>query len=330
MNLSLVGLPKVPITGPIRHDGSMADSPHLPSELEPDQHEHGLATGDITELAAAITRAWLVFEEGVRTDVDLSAESRKQGWSGRDLVARLGEWEFGRTIQDMLADAHDGDADFYDADDLDEHVRARTADLPDEEVLESISRARRTTEDWLVSDGPETWGLVHTSSPLGPLPVLTVMNAMTYQLAVAALDLEQCGLTPDDELMRIGLAALIDTTGALAARKHVTGSFTAVTPGLIVGSGAHGGHWRTAVLEEDPQRGPGVVAPARTILDVTSGRANVPHLYRSGALHVRDLTGLIRLAPVLEGVPGIPPLGAVGRALSVVDAVGGLFGRLRR
>ena len=125
----------------------MADSPHLPSELEPDQHEHGLATGDITELAAAITRAWLVFEEGVRTDVDLSAESRKQGWSGRDLVARLGEWEFGRTIQDMLADAHDGDADFYDADDLDEHVRARTADLPDEEVLESISRARRTTDN---------------------------------------------------------------------------------------------------------------------------------------------------------------------------------------
>ena len=37
------------------------------------------------------------------------------------------------------------------------------------------------------------------------------------------------------------------------------------------------------------------------------------------------------LAPVLDGIPGIPPLGRVGRALSVVDAaVGGLLGRFRR
>ena len=66
------------------------------------------------------------------------------------------------------------------------------------------------------------------------------------------------------------------------------------------------------------------------VIDVTSGRANVAHLYRTGALHVRDLDGLVRLAPVLDGVPGLPPLGAVGRALTVVDAVGGLFGRFRR
>jgi hypothetical protein len=155
------------------------------------------------------------------------------------------------------------------------------------------------------------------------------MNAMTFQLAVATLDLEPCGITPPEELMHIGLAALIDTTGALAGRKHITGSFTAVTPDLIVASGARGGHWHTALLDEDPDHGPGVVAPARTILNVTSGRANVPHLYRTGELHVRDLAGLLRMAPVLEGVPGVPPLGAVGRAMSVVDAVGGLFGRLR-
>ena len=70
--------------------------------------------------------------------------------------------------------------------------------------------------------------------------------------------------------------------------------------------------------------------------DAPPGRYELPrrsedaHLYRTGELHVRDLTGLIRLAPVLDGVPGIPPLGAVGRALSVVDAVGGLLGRFRR
>lgn len=308
----------------------MADSHPLPPALEPDPHEHGLASGDHEELTAAINRAWELFEEVIRTEADLSVESRKPGWTGRDLVSRLGEWEFGRTIDDMLAEAHDGDADYYDADALDEAVRARTADLPEAEVLDALSAARSTTADWLASEGPGVWGLVHTSSPLGPLPVLTVMSAMTYQLAVATLDLEPCGVTPPDELMHIGLAALIDTTGALAARKHATGSFTAVTPELIVGSGARGGHWRTAVLEEDPLHGPGVEAQARVVLDVTSGRANVGHLYRTGELHVRDLAGLVRLAPILDGVPGIPPLGAVGRALSVVDAVGGLFGRLRR
>ncbi len=307
----------------------MADSHPLPPGLEPAPHEHGLASGDRDALAESIVRGWDLFSEAI-DGADLDLPSRKSGWQGREIVAKVGEWEFGRRLEHMLADAHDGEADFYDADALDEQVRAGVADMSEEEIRDAVRTARHTTADWLASDGPATWGLVHTSSPLGPLPVLTVMNAMTYQLSIATLDLEPCGASVPDELMHIGLMALVDTTGALAGRKHVTGSFTAITPELIVAAGARGGHWRTAVLEEDPHMGPGVVAPARTVLDVTSGRANVAHLYRSGALHVRDLTGVLRLAPVLEGVPGIPPLGAVGRAMSVVDAVGGLFGRLRR
>lgn len=307
----------------------MADAHPLPAPLEPDLHEHGLASGDLEELAASIDRAWAIFE-GLADDADLDAPARKHGWLGRGIVARVGEWPFGRRLQDMLSEAHDGDADFYDSDVLDELVRDRTADLPDEDILAAVSAARRTTSEWLASDGPATWALVHTSSPLGPLPVLTVMSAVTYQLAVSALDLEPCGVRAPDALMHIGLTALVDATGALAARKHVTGSFTAVTPELIVGVGARGGHWRTVRLDEDPQAGPGVVAPARVIVDATSGRVNVAHLYRTGALHVRDLGGMVRLAPVLEGVPGLPPLGAVGRALHMVEAVGGFLGRLRR
>jgi hypothetical protein len=307
----------------------MADPHPLPPGLEPDPHEHGLASGDLTALAADIDRAWELFE-GVAAEVDPDAPSRKHGWTARDLIARLGQWESGRTLTDLLADAHDGDADHYDADAVDEQIRAATADLPFEDVRAALSAARTTTREWLGSDGPATWGLVHTSSPLGPLPVLTVMNAMTYQLSVTSLDLEPCGTTAPEELLGIGLFALIDTTGALAGRKHVTGSFTAVTPERILGAGSRAGHWRTALLPEDPHMGPGVLAPTRMVIDATSGRANVGHLYRTGELRVRDLGGLVRLAPVLEGVPGIPPLGAVGRALTVVDAVGGLFGRLRR
>ncbi|MGB7982364.1 MAG: maleylpyruvate isomerase N-terminal domain-containing protein [Candidatus Nanopelagicales bacterium] len=307
----------------------MAEPHPLPPGLEPDQHEHGLASGELRALAADIDRAWELFES-VAASADLSAPSRKEGWTARELVARLGQWEFGRTLEHMLADAHDGDADRYDADAVDEQVRLATADLPDEDILAALAAARATTADWLSSDGPATWGLVHTSSPLGPLPILTVMNAMTYQLSIAALDLEPAEVMAPEDLLGIGLNALIDATGALAGRKHVTGSFTAVTPERVVGSGARGGHWRTAILESDPHSGPAVVAPTRVIIDATSGRGNVTHFYRTGVLQVRDLTGLVRLAPVLEGVPGVPPMGAIGTALSVVDAVGGLFGRLRR
>ena len=307
----------------------MADPHPLPTGLEPDPHEHGLASGDLERLAADIDRAWQLFEE-VAAEVDPDAPSRKSGWTARELIARLGQWESGRRLSDMLADAHDGDAAHYDADAIDEQVREATADLPFEEILSGLSAARTTTREWLASDGPQTWGLVHTSSPLGPLPILTVMNAMTYQLSIAALDLEQCGVEAPDELLGIGMTALIDTTGALAGRKHITGSFMAITPERIVGVGSRGGHWRTAELPEDPHMGPGAVAPTRILIDATSGRGNVGHLYRTGELHVRDLGGMVRLAPVLDGVPGVPPMGAIGRALTVVDAVGGLFGRLRR
>jgi hypothetical protein len=307
----------------------MADAHPLPPGLEPDLHEHGLASGELERLAADIDRAWELFE-GAAAQVEPDAPSRKHGWTARALVARLGQWESGRRLSDMLADAHGGDAQHYDADAVDEAVRAATADLPFDEILAGLSAARTTTREWLASDGPDTWGLVHTSSPLGPLPVLTVMNAMTYQLCIAALDLEQCGAPVPDELLGIGMTALIDTTGALAGRKHITGSFMAITPERIVGVGSRGGHWRTAELAEDPNMGPCVVAPTRILIDATSGRGNVAHMYRSGELHVRDLGGMVRLAPVLDGVPGVPPMGAVGRALTVVDAVGGLFGRLRR
>ena len=109
-----------------------------PPGLEPDLHEHGLVSGDLTSLAADIDRAWELFE-GVAAEVDPDAPSRKQGWTARELIARLGQWESGRTLSDLLADAHDGDAGYYDADAVDEQVRAATADLPFDDVLAGLS-----------------------------------------------------------------------------------------------------------------------------------------------------------------------------------------------
>jgi hypothetical protein len=154
--------------------------------------------------------------------------------------------------------------------------------------------------------------------------------ASTYQLGVALLDLQPCGAPIDDSISHAAVLAVLDTTGALAARKRVDGTFTAVTPTGVVAAAAHNGWWRTSEPVVDPHFGPTVIAPANVVLDVTSGRAHVSHLYRTGQLHVRDLAGMARLGPVLEGIPGVPPLAAVGRAMVVVDAVGGLLGRLGR
>lgn len=301
---------------------------HIPAELEPHVHEHGLASGDLTQLAASVDRSWKLFEAAAR-QADLSAPARKHGWTGRDVVARVGHWEFSRTLDDLLKEAHDGDADFVDVDAEEARILSRTATMSDDEVLGGVTAARRATADWLASDGPATWGLVHTSSVLGPLPVLTVLNAASYQLATSALDLEVCGATAPDELLHAGLAAMVDSAGALAARKHVAGAVIARTPTTILGAAARGGHWRTRELRSMP-KGPAIEAEPRVILDITSGRASVPHLYRTGELRLHDLSGLLHLAPVVDGVPGLPPLGAIGRALQVVDAVGGLFGRFRR
>ncbi len=300
----------------------------LPMALTPSMHEHGLASRPIEEQAATVDRAWELFMEVV-AGADLSAPSGRPGWSGRAVAARVGEWDFTRSIDDLVGEAHDGDADTVDSEATDARVLGEEPWLDDEAVLGSLSRARASASRWMTSDGPATWGLVHTSSPLGPLPVLTVLSAATHQLALSALDLEACGGTVPLELEHIGVTAMVDATGALAARKRIPGSFTAVTPELVVGVGARDIHWRTAVLDEVPQEGPGVTATARTVLQVSSARVNVAHLYRTGEVKVHDLPGLIRLAPVLEGAPGMPPLGAIGRAMQVVDAVGGLLGRLR-
>ena len=97
------------------------------------------------------------------------------------------------------------------------------------------------------------------------------------------------------------------------------------------GFGAGNGDWVVARLGEPA--GPTVTASTRAILDITSGRtANVPGLVRSGDLRLHDVPGLLRLAPLVDEVPGIPGAGALRAAttsLGVASSVLGRLGRLR-
>ena len=68
-------------------------------------------------------------------------------------MAQVGQWEFGRTLADLLADAHDGDAGTHESHAFDARilVTAQTAD--DATVFQAASAARGSAAAWLASDG---------------------------------------------------------------------------------------------------------------------------------------------------------------------------------
>ena len=311
---------------------------HVPDLLVPSPGSRGLATQDADALAGATVRAWDLFLDAA-AGADLAAPARHHGWTGTQVLLIVGDWPQNRGLRDIVADARAGRTGEVDQAADVRAVHAAHADVSPDDALAAVQRGRDELAAWFATDEPAEVGLLPTRSLLGTLPVLTLLHATAYQLAVSALDLVACGAPASDELTRIGLTALVDSTGALAARAGVSASLTAVTPRrpgddldaepLVVGAGAHDGDWRTEVLEAAPPGAPAIHADARTILDITSGRASdVPRLYRSGDLAVTDLPGLLALAPVISDVPGIPGGAALGRALSFMNGVGSLLGRL--
>jgi hypothetical protein len=154
---------------------------------------------------------------------------------------------------------------------------------------------------------------------------------------VHALDLAPCGAPPPPPvLLQRGLAALVDVTGGLAAASGVGMTLTAATPdgGWRFTSGPEG--WTTAPAGTQVD-GTGVQGPADVLLDASAGRANVASLLVGRRMHVRDLGGWMRLAPLVEQVPGLPGGPALRTAVAGlsgvgagVQAVGRVLGRLRR
>jgi len=190
-------------------------------------------------------------------------------------------------------------------------------------------------EHFLYGEDVERLGALPVASMLGTLPVATFLHAATYPLATSALDLEQAGATVPDALLDNGLLGLVDTIGALAARQGITASIAAITPRGIVATGASGGSWTTARLDPDalagslPEAvGPSVEGPARLILDITAGRADIPTVVRRKEAAIHDLTGLLALTPVVEQVPGIPGRAALVAAIRATTALSGVWKRL--
>ena len=306
----------------------------LPTALTPSLGERGLATSDPGRLAASVAQSWALFSAMV-DDVDLDAVTRARGLTAREVVIPLGAWSDNRPLSALLDEARRGIVGEHDQGALVDAVREAHRAEPDDAVREALRRQGEEMETFLYGDGLAELGALPVASMLGTLPVITFLHAATYPLATSALDLEQAGARVPDALLDNGLLGLLDTIGALAARQGVTASIAALTPMGISATGATGGAWRTVRLDESDldgdfpeSAGPSVEGAARLILDVTSGRADIPTAVRRKEIAVHDFPGLLALAPIVEQVPGIPGRATLVAAIRATTALSGMWKRL--
>ncbi len=261
----------------------------------------GLLTEAPHELAQRTIRAWEIFAE-VAATVDLAGRTRSRQRMARELVIALGTWPDSRGIPGLLADAHSGATSTESMKASARRLAEAHADATDDEVRASIVGSLQQTRDWLMSGDLEHNGLLPTPSPLGVLPMGTVVHAAAYQLAVTARDLMPAGAQPQPTLDEIGLASLIDATGAVAARSGLVASAVAVGRRATVGTEVFDGGWTTAF--RDNEEHPAVLAPEEVLLDLAGGRADFAAATRQ--LRFRNPRGLLALAPIVDEIPELP------------------------
>ncbi len=209
----------------------------------------GLASGDLDALADRVRDSWTAFVT-IADVVDLAAPSRLPGWTGREVLLHLGTWGDRAPLREAVISARTASAgESRHPDEVNAEVIAAHADATDDEVRDALRRSRDEVAAFLADD-LEQHAADLASSTLGPLPLAGIVHAGCYELAVHALDLAPCGAPPaDPALLDAGLGALIDVTGALAARHGIHVPVSAQTPD---------GGWRAVVDGElwstDPRR----------------------------------------------------------------------------
>ena len=285
----------------------------------------GLASLPLAEQRDRVLASWDGFLAAAG-DADLDRPSRLPGWTGRDVLLHVGNWPGVATLDKLLAEARSGTvAPPYDPDAVNARVIAAHRDASRAEVLAAVRQSRDRLAEWFdapdAADGPQALGAVPVMSVVGALPLLTVVNASGYELAVHALDL---GVRPGDELLDAGLAALVDVTGVFAHRRGLRAALTAWTGrrGWQVRTDRDG--WATTEVERRPS-GAVVEGDAAVLLDASAGRRAVPGLLASRAMRVHGLADVVRLAPIVDEVPGLPGGPALKAAARWVGGAGRLL-----
>lgn len=309
---------------------SAADAPVRPA---PD--ERGLATWEPADLAGLLLPAWDAFID-LATDLDLDAPSRLPDRTARELCVHVGVWPGTRSLPRLVEEAARGDIGnddsrgaVFDQQSHDEAVLEAWSAAPRAEILSALATARADVAAYLRSGDAEELGTRPVRTALGPLPLTTMVAAVVYDLAVHALDLAPAGVAaPPETLLTAGVAALTDTTGALASRQGITAYAAATTGTDGWAFSATPQAWLTVELTEIPPQWPAVQGEAATLLDASAGRRSVPPMLATRELRLHHLGGLLALAPLVESVPGLPGGAALRTAVRGLRSAGRLVRRL--
>ena len=291
---------------------------------------HSGMADDRTAVAGLVLGAWDTFLSQAAA-VDLARPTRLPGWRAHEVCVHLGLWDDHRALADMVDTARAGGRGIpADVDAVNARVTAAHRSATREEVLEALRRHRAATAQYL-ADEPRELDTAPTVSTVGRLPVLSVVLGQAYELAVHGLDLVPCGApAPPAGTLQAGLAALADVTGALAAGQGIAGGATLATPdgGWRFATDARG--WTVTPVRPGVEAGTVVSAEAGLLLEAASGRVNPVVALARRRLRVRQLDGLLALAPIVTSAPGIPGGPLLALTARTVGSAGGLLGRFRR
>ena len=315
----------------------------------PEAGEMGAASR-FTAATTAALESWTSFRSTLgelsasgRFDTRLrSTSSDGRHHTVRDIAIGLGAWPEARTLPDIVDDARAGIVGDFNHDALTDALRARYHDRPDADILAAVDESIAHMTTWSSAPESPNTATLPVRSLLGTLPVLTLLHAASYQLAVYAIDVEASSTrqapmpVADKAAVYAGVFALVDVTGAIAARQGVGAAIAARTPeGVAVTRASCVDDvysWRTVSLPPGTKvAAPSVTAAAKTFIEVTTGRiGNIPALMVRRDLVLDDIPGLLHITPVLESVPGLPSGGALRAATASVRAMSGIGGRLGR
>lgn len=314
----------------------MAAVPHS-APIAPSDGELGLASWEPGDLAGVVLPAWDDFL-GLATELDLDGPTRLTGWTARDICVHLGSWPGSRSFLRMREEAERDEAAVdwaehraptFDQDAHNEAVLAARGRAPRADVLAALHESRAEVAGFLGSDEASALGGRPVRSVLGPLPLSTLVAAGAYELAVHALDLAPAGgRAPSATLLSAGVAALVDTTGALAARCEISAGAACLSPEGGWAFAAAPRAWTTLELPTMPQGWAAVEGRAADLLDASAGRRAVPPMLARRDLRLHHVTGLLALAPIVEAVPGLPGGTALSAAVRNVRGLSRLVRRL--
>ncbi len=292
------------------------------------RRHQGMADAGREQVAGMVLPAWDSFIAQAET-IDLERPSRLPGWRAHEICVHLGCWDDHQAVADLIASARAGGVGTApEVDAVNARVTAAHRDASREEVLAALRRNREATARYLKEE-PVELDTAPANSVVGPLPLLSVVLGQAYELAVHGLDLVSCGAEPPPpEVLQSGLAALVDVTGALAASCDITGGVTLATPEGGWAFAADGAGWTVRGVPAGSFSGPAVEASAPLLLEAASGRINPVPAAAIRRLRVHDVAGLLRLAPIVQKVPGIPGGPLLQLAARTMGGAGGVLGRL--